>query len=442
MRDPSLHTSSSLFLPHSGFVIVGVAIDRSPPLSYVRRVTRPIRGALVFTLSLAAATVLGGCKKSDATPEGRAEASPAQSATPAVSATFAKVESRTVAPRLEVSGTLDPDERSEVASQTNGTVLSVAVDIGSRVKKGDVLVELDGREASLRLSAANATTEQQKARLGLDRNEKFDPTQVADVKAAADAKELARMELERAERLYKEGAISKSAFDQAKSAKERADAQYDMARNGAAQAYAAMQTAQSQAGLSAKSLDDTKIKAPFDGVVVEKRISAGEFASAGRVVVVIVRDDPLRLKFDVAEGSVGGLAIGQPVDLTVAAHPGKSFKGVVKRIGASVKVQSRTLPVEAEVPNAEGLLKPGFFAKALVSLTGEPKPALFVPRSALSQAATGQRVFVKKGDRVIERLVVVGASEGDLVEVSGQLAPGEEVAVDHLTDLTDGAAVM
>jgi RND family efflux transporter MFP subunit len=388
-----------------------------------------------------------GCKKPDASAEAVATASPAASAAAPVGATFAKVESKTVQPRLEVSGTLDPDERSEVASQTSGTVLTVNVDIGSRVKKGDLLVELDGREAALRLSAANATTEQQKARLGLqerrlERGAKFDPAAVADVKAAEDAKELARSEFERAERLYKEGAISKSQFDQAKSAKDRAEAQADMARNGAAQAYAAMQTAQSQAGLSAKSLDDTKIKAPFDGVVVEKRISAGEFATAGRVVVVIVRDDPLRLKFDVAEASVGGLAIGQPVELTVAAHPGKTFRGVVKRIGASVRVQSRTLPVEAEVPNTEGLLKPGFFAKALVSLTGEPKPALMVPRSALSQASTGQRVFVKKDGRVVERLVVVGASEGDRVEVSGQLAAGEEVAVDHLAELSDGAAVM
>jgi RND family efflux transporter MFP subunit len=203
-----------------------------------------------------------------------------------------------------------------------------------------------------------------------------------------------------------------------------------------------MQTAQSQAGLSAKSLDDTKIRAPFDGVVVERRISPGEFATGGRVVVVIMRDDPLRLRFDVAERSVGGLAVGQPVELSVAAHPGRTFTGTVKRIGGSVKVQSRTLPVEAEVPNTEGLLKPGFFARALVALVGDPKPALFVPRAALSPAATGQRVFVKTGGRVVERLVVVGAADGDLVQVSGKLEADEEVAIDHLEALSDGAAVM
>lgn len=398
---------------------------------------------LVLALGLGASALgAAGCKKPDASAKPAAEAAPAASAAAPVAATFTKIESRSIAPRLEVSGTLDPDERSEVASQTMGTVLAVNVDIGSRVKKGDVLVELDGREAALRLSAAQATTEQQKARLGLDRGEKFDAANTADVKAAEDAMKLAEAEAQRAEQLFKEGAISQSAFDQAKSARERAAAQYDMAKNGVQQAYAAMQTAQSQAGLSAKNLEDTKIKAPFDGVVVEKRISAGEYATGGRVVVVLVRDNPLRLKFDVAEASVGGLAVGQPVELTVAAHPGKSFKGTIARIGASVKVQSRTLPVEAEVPNDGNLLKPGFFAKALVSLTGEPKPALFVPRRALSAASTGQRVFVKKDGRVVERLVVVGASDGDLVEVSGQLEAGDEVAVDHLAELSDGAAVM
>lgn len=398
------------------------------------------------TLPLGAAAlalVLGGaaCKKPEATPTGDAAAPAAPSAAAPVTAGFAKVASKTVPPRLEVTGTLDPDERSEVAAQTNAPVLAVNVDIGSRVKKNDVLVELDGREASLRLSAANASTEQQKARLGLEKGKKFDAAEVADVKAAADARDLAKSEFDRAKKLFDQGAISQSAFDQAKSAKERAEAQYDMAKNGVEQSWAMLQGAQSQAGLSAKTLDDTKIKAPFDGVVVEKRISAGEFASAGRVVAVLVRDNPLRLRFDVSEASLAGLSIGQPVELTVAAFPGRSFQGTIKRMGATLKTQSRSLPVEAEVQNDKGELKAGFFARALVALAGEPKPALFVPKSALSTAATGQRVFVKSGDRVLERLVVPGASDGDLVEVKGDIKVGDDVAIDHLDQLNDGAAV-
>lgn len=397
-------------------------------------------GAVALALSLGSTA----CKKPEATPAGDA-ALPAASAAPGdrpgVTAAFAKVESKTVPPRLEVTGTLDPDERSEVASQTNGTILAVHVDLGSRVKKNDVLVEIDGREASLRLSAANASTAQQKARLGLEAGKKFDANDVADVKAAGDARDLAKAEFERADKLFKQGAISQSAFDQASSSKDRAEAQYDMAKNGVAQSWAMLQGAQSQAGLSAKTLDDTKIRAPFDGVVVEKRISAGEFATAGRVVAIVVRDNPLRLRFDVAEASLAGLTLGQPVELTVAAHPGKTFVGTIKRIGATVKVNSRSLPVEAEVPNDKGELKAGFFARALVALSGEPQAALFVPKSALSMAATGQRVFVKNEGRVLERLVVPGASNGDLIEVKGDLKAGDQVAIDHLDQLSDGAAI-
>ncbi len=396
------------------------------------------RTALAFSLCLALGA--SACKQPEATPAGDAAAASPSAAAP-VAAGFAKVESKLVPPRLEVTGTLDPDERSEVAAQTNAPVLAVLVDIGSRVKKSDVLVELDGREATLRLSAANASTQQQKARLGLDKGMKFDAAEVADVKAAADARDLAKAEFDRAKMLLDQGAISQSAFDQAKGAKDRAEAQYDIARNGVEQSWAMLQGAQSQAGLSAKTLDDTKIRAPFDGVVVEKRISAGEFASAGRVVAIVVRDNPLRLRFDVSEASLAGLQVGQPVELTVAAYPGRSFQGIVKRMGASLKSQSRALPVEAEVPNDKGELKAGFFARGLVALVGEPKPALFVPKAALSNAATGQRVFVKSAGRVVERLVVPGASDGDLVEVRGDIKAGDEVAVDHLDKLSDGAAI-
>jgi multidrug efflux pump subunit AcrA (membrane-fusion protein) len=119
-----------------------------------------------------------------------------------VKITVAKVTTSTVQPRLEVTGTLDPDEKSELAAQTAGSVLAVHVDLGTRVKKGDLLVELDGREASLRLDAANATTSSQRARLGLKGSEKFDADAVPDVKAAKDAADLAKTEHERARSLY------------------------------------------------------------------------------------------------------------------------------------------------------------------------------------------------------------------------------------------------
>jgi RND family efflux transporter MFP subunit len=395
---------------------------------------RLFRGApLLILLALA-------CKKPSAevTDDARSDSS-GPSAKTAVSTKFEKVAEARVAPRIEVSGTLDPDERSEVAAQTSGTALAVNVDLGTRVKKGDVIVQLDGREAALRLDVANATTASQRARLGLDGRERFAVEDVAEVKMARESAEIAKMDFDRTKALFEAGATTKSAFDAAKSAKERADAAYDSARNGAEQSWTSLLASQSQAGITSKSVDDTRIRAPFDGLVEAKRISEGEFAGMGRVVAVLVRDDVLRFRFEVPEADSGRVQLGNNVELEVAAFPNEIFKASVKRIGASVKRETRTLPIEAEIVNTEHRLRPGFFARAGVELSGAEITVLVVPKKAVRPVAGGSRVFVREGEKVVERLVTTGVVRGDLIEVRGQLKVGEEVAVENLDALSDGA---
>ncbi len=402
------------------------------------RMVRKLGTALVTTGLLAGLAFGVGCKKPDAS--SKDESAGAEVKAP-VSTKFDVVAQIDVPPRLEVSGTLDPDERSEVAAQTAGNVLAVNVDLGSRVKKGEVLVQLDGREASLRLDVANATAASQRARLGLSGSQRFAADDVAEVKMAREAAELAAADFERSKSLFDAGAISKSAFDAAKSTKERSDAAFESAKNGAEQSWTALLASQSQAGLSSKSVDDTRVRAPFDGLVEARRISEGEFAPPGRVVAVLVKDDALRFRFEVPEGESGRVKIGNEVLLNVAAFPKESFRATIKRLGASVKRETRTLPIEAEIANADHRLRPGFFARGAVELTGEPLRALTVPQKSLLPIAGGSRLFVRSGDKVEERLVTTGQIQGDRIEVRGQLAAGDEVAVENLENLSDGAPI-
>jgi RND family efflux transporter MFP subunit len=399
--------------------------------------------ALALALTSASALCIAGCKKeAPPSPTADANATATAGAKGPIPAHFAKVEQRKLPRALEVSGTLDPDERSEVASPGSGTVMAVKVDVGSRVKKGDVLVELDGRESSLRLQSANATTAQQLARLGIKAGEKYDAANVPDVRAAKEARDLAEIDAKRMKDLFDRGAVSQQQLDQAKSNYERANAQFDAARNGADQAWAALLSAQAQAGLSSKAVGDANVRAPFDGSITEKRVSAGEFANVGRVVVVLVNDDPLRLRFDVPEADSGSIKVGRPVELTVAAHPNKVFKAEIKRVSASINARNRTLPVEAEIANPSGELKAGFFAKARIALEGEPTEALLVPRAAIGVTGNASRVFVKVADRVAERLVTLGREVDGMVEVrGGQLTATDEVATEALDQLSDGAQV-
>lgn len=354
---------------------------------------------------------------------------------------FQKITERKLPPTINASGTLAADETSEVASPGPGVVIKVEVDVGSRVKKGDVLVQIDPRDPSLRVQQANAATAQALARLGIKGGEPFDADKVADVRAAKEAMDLAVADADRTKKLVETGSVSDATWDQARTRAEQAKAQYEGARNGAQQAYAGLLAAQAQAGQAAKAMSDTSVRAPFDGAVAERRISPGEFAQTGRVVVVLVRDNPLRLRLDVPEVDAGRVEVGQDVLVTVASAPGKPFKGKVKRVGASVKQQSRALPVEAEVPNDDGRLKPGFFARAEILLPGGEAPAMLVPRAAIGTTGTASRVFVRAGSRVVERLVTVGREVDGLVEIRGVIASGEEVAVEEVDKLSDGSEV-
>lgn len=394
--------------------------------------------ALVSSFALVS---LGGCKK-EAAPRAAAEAAPGAAINAPIAVRFAKVETKPLPRTLEVSGTLAADEMSEVAAPGAGVVLKVEVDVGAKVKKDDVLVRLDGRDAALKIASAQAASAQAATRIGgVKPGEVFDPATVAEVRAAKEAMDLAVSEAERTKALFDGGGISASGWDQARTRAEQAKANYDAALNNARGSRAAVDSAQAQLRIAQKSLADMTVRAPFDGAVMERRITAGEFANMGRVVVVLVRDNPLRLKIDVAEADFAKISLGQAVDLTVPAYPDRVFRGTIKRVGASVQEKSRTLPVEAEVPNDDGALRPGFFARARISVPGGDAPAVLVPLAALGTTGSTSRVFVLTGGHVVERLVTVGRRVGELVEVQGAVTANDEVAITEVEKLSDGADV-
>lgn len=395
-------------------------------------------GGAVAVLWLVVGALCAGCQRK-ATPEAD---SAVKADKPPVAAKFERVQQRVIEASLDLSGTLAAEEQSEVPALVAGAVVAVNVDVGSRVKKGDLLVELDRRESAMRSAQASATREQANARLGEAQTGKFDPEKVPDVKVAKEAFELAKSEADRAKTLFQSGAVSESVWDQARTRADQARSQYDMAVAGAKQAHATLLGASAASGLAGKSLADTKIRAPFDGSVAERRISLGEFATVGRVVAVVVNDSTLRLKLDVPEVDVGRVKAGARVEVSVVAYPGRVFVGEVKRIGASVKALSRALPVEAEVPNPDGALRPGMFGRARIMVAGASIKATLVPQEAIGSTGASARVFVRSGDRVVERLVVPGRKMGPLVEVTGDLKDGDEVAVSGVDQLADGSSVV
>ncbi|MEK6630152.1 MAG: efflux RND transporter periplasmic adaptor subunit, partial [Acidobacteriota bacterium] len=234
--------------------------------------------------------------------------------------------------------------------------------------------------------------------------------------------------------------VSQAEYDQRLAQAEAARNQYAAMRNTMQQQYRLLEASRARASLAHKSLADTVVRSPFAGVVVERKISVGDFVTRGTKVVTVVKVAPLRLELTVPEQSVAAIAAGESVRLQVDAYPGRSFQGQVRFVSPSVRADQRSLMVEAVVPNRDGLLRPGMFVAAEISLPSS-EPSLVVPSEAVETVGGISRVFVVHGDRVDEHMVTLGQVVGPTTEIVRGLNAGDMVAVSSPGGLSDGARV-
>src|ERR1700752_1161149 len=355
---------------------------------------------------------------------------------------------------FEATGSLAGDQQTDVAPQTSGKVVAVGVDIGSYVRRGQMLVQLDDAELKLRVEQAAAQVEQAKAavrqaeeKIGLRPGQTFDPNRVAEVAAAKVALQLAEKNLRRAEKLIESGDVSRSFYDEQRARRDQLKEQYEVALAQARQNYAAVDVArtnianaQAALALARKSLSYAVIPAPLHGFVSERTADLGEYVSPQQKVVTIVRTNPLRIRIDVPEQAIPEVKVGQSVSITTSAWPDKNFAGRVARIAPNVSATSRTLTVEAEIENRSNALKPGQFATVRI-LEERAEPAVLVPARAVINEAGVSRLYVIKNGHAEQRLVQTGQTEGDLIEIRSGVAADELVAPSNLEQLTDGIAV-
>ncbi|HEX7335533.1 MAG TPA: efflux RND transporter periplasmic adaptor subunit [Pyrinomonadaceae bacterium] len=391
----------------------------------------------------------GGSKANSRTEETPANAQPA-----AVEVTTAAAIKRDLPRFFEATGSLAGDQQTDVAPQTSGKVVAVGVDIGSQVRRGQMLVRLDDVELKLRVDQAEAQVEQAKAavrqaeeKIGLRPGQAFDPNRVAEVAAARVALDLAEKNLRRAEKLIESGDVSRSFYDEQRARRDQLKEQYDVALAQARQNFAGVDVArtnvanaQAQLALARKSLSYAVIPAPIDGFVTERTADLGEYVSPQQKVVTIVRTNPLRIRIDIPEQAIPEVRVGQSVSIATSAWPDRNFSGRVARIAPNVSATSRTLTVEAEIENGSGALKPGQFATVRI-LQERADPAVLVPSRAVLTEAGVSRLYVIKNGHAEQRLVQTGQTDGDLIEIKSGLAADEQVATSNLEQLSDGIAI-
>jgi len=391
-------------------------------------------------LMVSVAIVFSACGRKEATPEARAEGKPAVTPTPPVEVTTAAAISRGLQRSVEVVGSLAADEEVVVSAQAPGELAALNVDFGSFVAQGQVIAQIDQRDAKLRVEQAEATLKQTMARLGMKESAVFDPEQNADVRVAKAQLDWTKMDLDRNTKLIENGDISRSIYDNAVTQNNLAQARYQAALDAVNQQLAVVEQQRAALNLAKKAITDTIVRAPISGAVKEKHASRGSYLPINGRIVTLVKINPLRLRADIPEYAAASVRTGLRMTLNVEAFPNRTFNGRVVRIGPSLNEQTRALTVEAQVANPSNLLRPGMFAKSSL-ITAKSAPAVMVPRQAVVNVAGLSKVFVIENGRATERIVKTGATDGDLIEITEGVNAGENVATNNLDKLQTGSVV-
>ncbi len=307
-----------------------------------------------------------------------------------VSAVVAPASVETVRDTVVVVGSLEARDTVEVQSEVAANVVEVLFTEGDQVRKGDVLIRLDDAKLSARLAEAQAR------------------------------RNLAETNFKRAEDLLASSTISRAEHDQVK-------AEYDVAVAGF--------------NLLNRELDDTVLKAPFDGVMGARLVSPGQLVSIGQPLTSIVRLDELEVSFRIPERHVGQIRSGQPVLMDTVARPGEPIRGEVFFVDPVIDSRTRSVLAKARVENTDLLLRPGMFGSLSVVLA-EREEALVIPESAVRYAGDQASVVVMNGESRAEfRNVTVGQRQPGRVEITSGLSAGEVVVVEGYQKMGPGTGI-
>ncbi len=390
----------------------------------------------LFALSAFVLLVAPGCSKQAAAGSNRAAAGTA----PARAITVAAVTDQTMERAVAVIGSLAAHDEATLSVKVPGRLQTLAVDLGSSVRQGELIAQVEPKDYELQLTHAEALLSQTRARLGLTLSgddEKVDATQTSTVKEAKARLEEARKNRDRIVELNEKGILSQSE-------RETADAAYEIAANRFRDALeevnnrlAQLAQRRAEVEIARQQLADTVIRAPFDGAIQERRTSPGEYLIAGRPVVTIVQTDPLRLRVEAPERESAAVRPGQPVRVWVEGNA-SALLGAISRVSPAIDRQSRMLIVEADIPN-DGSLRAGSFVRAEI-ITRDDQRALSVPADALVTFAGIEKVFVVEKNKAVEKPVSIGRRGTNWVEVVNGVKAGE-VVVRNPGNLQSGEAV-
>jgi len=316
----------------------------------------------------------------------------------------APVVRRDVFDRISATGELIAQAEATVAAQVSGTVTEIRVHEGASVEASEVLLVIDPERRELEVTRGKAEVAEARAELSV-----------------------AARNLERTQSLSKDNVAS--------------EARLDEDRTRESMARSALSAAKARLGLADRALEDATVRAPFGGKIARRYVNVGEYLSVGSPLYDLVALDPIEVEFTLAEIDSSRVALGFPVEISIAPYPDEVFMATVSMISPTIDPRTRTLRVKAVLPNPDGRMRPGLFAHVDLGVS-ERLGALTVPEDAVIQRADGAVVYRVDASERAERIQVQTRAHGDgWIEIQGGLRLNDRVVVRGHSRLDDGVLV-
>jgi RND family efflux transporter MFP subunit len=369
---------------------------------------------------------LVGCGKQAPTNQVSQESTPAKE----VTVVRARVESWPLT--IPIQGSMLAFEDSVVGSKLAGRVNEIPVDLGSIVSKGDVLMKLVRSELDLRVELAEAQLKQACATIGITPTAdetQFDATTAPGVAMERALVNEAQRTVNRAKQLLSSRAVTEQEFDTMVAQLQAAEARYNAALNLVGEQISLIGVRRKELALAQQAVKDSEVVAPFDGVVGERLVSPGEFVGVGQAVVTLVRSDLLRFTAGVPESRAAEIHVGQVVDIKQGLNVPRPISTTISRVSPTVMQATRSILIEADVPNESLELQAGLFAEAEVVVNPEAR-AVVLPLSAVSRFAGVQKVWLVDNGVAKQQTIRTGREAADRVEIVDGLNEGAIVVLD------------
>lgn len=320
--------------------------------------------------------------------------------------------------KVTLPATTTAFEAANIFARTSGYIEKRYVDIGDRVKKGDLLAEITAPELDQQIAQAQATLAQSRAAL----------------QQAQASRELADVTNSRDSNLVKQGWLTAQQGDN-----DRLTLRAQQGAVGVAQSNITAQEAQIRVLEQEKAYQ--RVVAPFDGVVTQRNVDNGSLVSAGSTFMfTMMHSNVIRTQVFVPQDEAFGVAPGVDADIRVPEIPGRTFAGKVTRTATALQPGSRTLLTEIDVPNPDGLLSPGIYCTVELSVPRRT-PSMMIPSDALVFDQNGLHVVVVRSGTVHFQQVSISRDFGTTVEVRDGVQPGDQVVLNPAVNLAKGSKV-